>query len=181
MQTETSKKSTPPTLRNGRTALLTGGMAALLASTCCVGSLVLISSGFPGAWIGNLKVLEPYRPAFIGVALAAHLAAYPNLRAGQGLRSAGNRTQLQVSLCGGVGPDAGRADVPLYRVLVLLKGNNHEEIFRCGCIDCSEHPGLGYLQDHHIICSFNGLSGVHDHSEKSTEQGSWGEPVKCQL
>ena len=76
MHTETSKKSTPPTLRNGRTALLTGGMTALLASTCCVGLLVLISLGFSGAWIGNLKALEPYRPAFIGVALAALFLAW---------------------------------------------------------------------------------------------------------
>lgn len=52
-------------------ALLTGGVAAILASTCCLGPLVLILLGFSGAWIGNLTALEPYRPFFIGVALVA--------------------------------------------------------------------------------------------------------------
>ena len=62
--------------QNGRGALLTGGLAALLASTCCLGPLVLIALGFSGAWIGNLTVLEPYRPFFIGAALLALFFAY---------------------------------------------------------------------------------------------------------
>ncbi len=53
-----------------------GGLAAILASTCCLGPLVLITLGFSGAWIGNLTVLEPYRPLFIGVALAAMFFAW---------------------------------------------------------------------------------------------------------
>ena len=57
--------------RNGRGALFTGGVAAILASTCCLGPLVLISLGFSGAWISSLTVLEPYRPVFIGAALVA--------------------------------------------------------------------------------------------------------------
>jgi len=32
---------------------------------------VLIAIGLSGAWIGNLAKLEPYRPIFIGIALAA--------------------------------------------------------------------------------------------------------------
>lgn len=55
----------------GRGALLAGGLAAILASTCCLGPLVLITLGFSGAWIGNLTALEPYRPLFIGVAVSA--------------------------------------------------------------------------------------------------------------
>jgi mercuric ion transport protein len=62
--------------QNGRGALLAGGLAAILASTCCLGPLVLITLGFSGAWIGNLTVLEPYRPIFIGVALFAVFFAY---------------------------------------------------------------------------------------------------------
>jgi len=62
--------------RNGRGALLTGGLAAILASTCCLGPLVLIALGFSGAWIGSLTVLEPYRPFFIGAALVALFFAY---------------------------------------------------------------------------------------------------------
>ena len=55
----------------GPIALVTGGVAALLASACCLGPLVLILLGFSGVWIGNLALLEPYRPFFIGVALLA--------------------------------------------------------------------------------------------------------------
>lgn len=62
--------------QDGRGALLTGGVAAVLASTCCLGPLVLITLGFSGAWIGNLTVFEPYRPVFIGVALVALLFAW---------------------------------------------------------------------------------------------------------
>lgn len=54
-----------------RGALIAGGFAAILASTCCLGPLVLVALGFSGAWIGNLTALEPYRPIFIGVALVA--------------------------------------------------------------------------------------------------------------
>jgi len=61
---------------NGRGALATGGIAAILASTCCLGPLVLVALGFSGAWIGNLTVLEPYRPIFIGAALVALFFAY---------------------------------------------------------------------------------------------------------
>jgi mercuric ion transport protein len=57
--------------QNGRGALVAGGLAAILASTCCLGPLVLVALGISGAWIGNLTVLEPYRPIFIGAALVA--------------------------------------------------------------------------------------------------------------
>ena len=62
--------------QTGRGALVAGGIAAVLASTCCLGPLVLVMLGFSGAWIGNLTVLEPYRPVFIGVALVALFFAY---------------------------------------------------------------------------------------------------------
>lgn len=57
-------------------ALLAGGLAATLASICCLGPLVLVVLGFSGAWISNLTVLEPYRPIFISVALVALWFAY---------------------------------------------------------------------------------------------------------
>lgn len=60
----------------GRGALAAGGLAAILASTCCLGPLVLVGLGFSGAWIGNLTVLEPYRPFFICAALVALLLAW---------------------------------------------------------------------------------------------------------
>lgn len=62
--------------KNGRGVLFVGGLAAILASTCCLGPLVLITLGFSGAWIGNLTVLEPYRPIFIGAALVAMFFAW---------------------------------------------------------------------------------------------------------
>jgi mercuric ion transport protein len=58
-----------------RAPLLAGALAALLASACCVGPLVLLSLGVSGAWIGNLTALEPWRPLFIAVALVALLLA----------------------------------------------------------------------------------------------------------
>lgn len=61
---------------SGRAALFTGGLAALLASSCCLGPLVLISLGFSGAWIANLTVLEPYRPVFVGASLVALFFAW---------------------------------------------------------------------------------------------------------
>src|SRR5258707_1440984 len=62
-------KSAPD--RTGAGALLAGGLAAILASTCCLGPLVLVALGLSGAWIGNLTLLEPYRPFFIAGALVA--------------------------------------------------------------------------------------------------------------
>lgn len=57
-------------------ALALGGLAAILASTCCLGPLILVLLGFSGAWIGNLTVLEPYRPLFIAVAVGLLFFAY---------------------------------------------------------------------------------------------------------
>jgi mercuric ion transport protein len=55
----------------GRGALVVGGLAAILASTCCLGPLVLLMLGISGAWIANLTALEPYRPIFISISVAA--------------------------------------------------------------------------------------------------------------
>lgn len=51
-------------------ATLAGGLiAAIIASACCIGPLVLVMVGVSGAWISNLTLLEPYRPVSISVAL----------------------------------------------------------------------------------------------------------------
>jgi len=57
--------------QTGSGALLVGGLAAILASTCCLGPLILVALGLSGAWIANLTLLEPYRPFFIAGALVA--------------------------------------------------------------------------------------------------------------
>ena len=67
------------TSKNGRIALFTGGVAAILASTCCLGPLILMLLGFSGVWIGNLTLLEPYRPLFLGVALVAMIVSWKKI------------------------------------------------------------------------------------------------------
>lgn len=62
--------------KSSKSALAVGGLAAILASTCCLGPLVLVLLGFSGAWIGNLTMLEPYRPIFIAVAVGLLFLAY---------------------------------------------------------------------------------------------------------
>lgn len=60
-----------PAIEQGGKALLAGGLAALFASACCLGPLVLILVGISGAWISHLTALEPYQPLFMGLSLAA--------------------------------------------------------------------------------------------------------------
>ncbi|WP_043316166.1 mercuric transporter MerT family protein [Microbulbifer sp. HZ11] len=50
---------------NTRLPLIGGIAAAIGAGLCCAGPFVLLSLGISGAWIGNLTLLEPYRPLFI--------------------------------------------------------------------------------------------------------------------
>lgn len=54
---------------SSKNSIIAGTAAALGASVCCVGPLVLLALGISGAWIGNLTALEPYRPVFIGLTL----------------------------------------------------------------------------------------------------------------
>ena len=63
-----------PAVRMGSLAL--GGLAAILASACCLGPLVLVLLGVSGAWIGNLTRLEPYRPFFLSAAVIALFFAW---------------------------------------------------------------------------------------------------------
>jgi mercuric ion transport protein len=57
-----------PTFRfNG--SLAASVLAAIGASVCCVGPLVLLTLGIGGAWIANLTALEPLRPWLIAMTL----------------------------------------------------------------------------------------------------------------
>ena len=68
MADELLTRSDAPSVRTGWFA--TGGMiGALLASSCCVVPLVLVSIGVSGAWIGNLAALAPYSSIFAAIAL----------------------------------------------------------------------------------------------------------------
>ena len=44
-------------------------LAAIGASACCVGPLVLLSLGISGAWVSTLTSLEAVRPVFIVLTL----------------------------------------------------------------------------------------------------------------
>jgi mercuric ion transport protein len=48
-----------------------GLAAGLLASSCCILPLALVSVGIGGAWVSKLTALAPYQPVFIAVALLA--------------------------------------------------------------------------------------------------------------
>ncbi len=57
--------------KNDSNLPLFGGIAAAIgAGLCCVGPFLLLTLGISGAWIGNLTLLEPYRPLFIVAVLA---------------------------------------------------------------------------------------------------------------
>lgn len=60
----------------GRKALAVGGVAAVLASACCLGPLLLVSLGFSGAWLANFKVFEPFRPLFLSAGFVALVFAW---------------------------------------------------------------------------------------------------------
>lgn len=55
---------------------MASGLAAILASTCCLGPLVLLSFGISGAWIVNLTSLEPYQPIFASASAVALFMAW---------------------------------------------------------------------------------------------------------
>lgn len=56
--------------------LATGGLAAILASSCCIGPLLLVSIGIGGTWVSSLHFLEPYKYLFLSVAFVAMAYAY---------------------------------------------------------------------------------------------------------
>ena len=58
-------------LRMSSWALGAAAFATLLGSSCCVMPLVLVSLGLSGAWLSNLRILEPYSPLLIGAAVVA--------------------------------------------------------------------------------------------------------------
>ncbi len=60
-----------PPVRNRRERWLAAGgvIGAILASSCCIVPLLLVTAGISGAWIGNLTALEPYQPYFAAIAL----------------------------------------------------------------------------------------------------------------
>ncbi len=67
-ENSTKQQSSDGSTRTGW--LAAGGVVgALLASTCCIVPLVLVTIGVSGAWIGTLTALEPFKPFFIAATL----------------------------------------------------------------------------------------------------------------
>ncbi len=91
--------------------LTASALAALLASACCLGPLLLVSLGLGGAWVGNLQVLAPFRPLFLA-------------GAGLALLVAGRRIFRRAPACApGTAcsvPAAGRASKAVFAIVALL-------------------------------------------------------------
>jgi mercuric ion transport protein len=62
-----AKSSDTSDRRRSRVLAAGGIFGALIASSCCVVPLVLVTLGVSGAWIGNLTALEPYKPYFLTI------------------------------------------------------------------------------------------------------------------
>ncbi len=60
-------------------SMIAAVIAAIGASLCCIGPLVLLGLGIGGTWISNLTALEPYRPIFIGITLVFLFLAFRKL------------------------------------------------------------------------------------------------------
>jgi mercuric ion transport protein len=52
---------------SSKSSLIAGALAAVGASVCCVGPLVLLAVGVSGTWMASLTAMEPFRPWFIGL------------------------------------------------------------------------------------------------------------------
>ncbi|WP_420473655.1 mercuric ion transporter MerT [Noviherbaspirillum sp. ST9] len=76
MSTKSQTENIPP---SECAPLLVGALAGILASSCCLGPLVLLSLGISGVWIGNLTMLAPIQPAFIAIALVALFFAWKRI------------------------------------------------------------------------------------------------------
>jgi len=60
-------------------AVAAGAVSALGASTCCVLPFALVSMGFGGTWVAQLRALEQFQWIFIGLAAAAFGYAFYRL------------------------------------------------------------------------------------------------------
>ena len=69
-------KTTGKTQNHERRTIAGVIIAALAASVCCVGPLLLLGLGIGGAWVGNLTALEPFRPYLMTVTLAVLAYAF---------------------------------------------------------------------------------------------------------
>ena len=64
---------------NSKRSLIAGILAAIGASVCCVGPLVLLLLGIGGAWVGTLTAFEPFRPYLMAATFAFRAVAFYRL------------------------------------------------------------------------------------------------------
>lgn len=64
---------------NTKGSLIAGVLAALGATACCAGPLILLMLGISGSWASHLVALAPYSPYLTGLALLCLGAAFYNL------------------------------------------------------------------------------------------------------
>lgn len=60
-------------------SIVAASLAAIGASVCCIGPLVLLAMGIGGTWISTLTELTPYRPIFVGITLVFLFLAFRKL------------------------------------------------------------------------------------------------------
>ncbi len=73
-----SKMTESPNTKNTG-SIVAASLAAIGASVCCIGPLVLLAMGIGGTWISTLTALEPYRPIFIAITLVFLFMAFRKL------------------------------------------------------------------------------------------------------
>ncbi len=99
----------------GRWPLVGGVAAAIAASLCCLGPLVLVMLGIGGAWVASLGILEPYRPIFLALGIVFMLLAYRKI-----YRAPAAETCTPGSLC--ALPQTNRAYRVLFWIVAALIG-----------------------------------------------------------
>jgi mercuric ion transport protein len=55
--------------KNSSIPLIGGALAAVAASLCCIGPLVLVMLGMGGVWVSSLSAMEPFRPYLLVIAI----------------------------------------------------------------------------------------------------------------
>ena len=63
----TSTRQTDQAARREGWLAFSAMSGGVLVTSCCVLPLALVLTGVSGAWIGNLTMLEPYKPYFLAV------------------------------------------------------------------------------------------------------------------
>ena len=64
---------------SSKQSLIAGILAAIGASVCCVGPLILLLLGIGGAWVGTLTTFEPVRPYLMAATFAFLAVAFYRL------------------------------------------------------------------------------------------------------